>query len=212
MRIRHLGLRGLVRLRVRAGRPIASKSVAHRLFLRELREYRECLEPALALEGHAAPEVRLLADSYRESADMSLERAIEALACAYEPRPLFGVYERLRSGDRAAASPALDYLSALLPRGVFKIVARLFEHGRSAPRRGADARDLGAWIRHALTSNDAWLRACAVRAARIAREPGLSPIVAPVRVPPELWALTEEARIANASSASPLAGTGTESC
>ena len=169
LRLRHNGLRGLTRLRMRTGPPVLPRATAHRLFLRELREYRECLDPALGLEANGAAEVRLLADSYRESAEMALERAVQALACWYEPRALMGVFERLKSRDRAIASPALEFLEHVLPRNVFRPVRRILEQPAAAPL-DADASHeaLSAWIAGAWNSEDGWLRACAVRAARYA--------------------------------------------
>jgi hypothetical protein len=144
--------------------------VAHRLFLRELRDYRVWLAPVSALEKSTTPEVRLLGESYHESADRALERAIQALACWYDPRPLTGVLERLRSRDRASAAPALEYLGHVLPRTVFRPVSRVFEKETmealapdAAPDRLADS------IRVAWETGDAWLKACAVRASRHAR-------------------------------------------
>jgi ATP/ADP translocase/HEAT repeat protein len=167
VRLRHLGFQALVRARLLREQPVLSQSMAHRLFLREVREYRECLEPALGLESHPTPEVRLLGDSYRESADMALQRGLWALACWYEPRPLFGVYEPLRSHDFEAAAPALEYLSHILPRAMFRSVSAVFE--RRVRAKVVTGR-LAEWIREAWASGDAWLRACAVRASRFAPE------------------------------------------
>lgn len=167
LRKRHLGLRGLARARVRRGEPVLARHLAHRLFVRELREYRDCLDPASALESHAAPEVRLLAESYRESAEMALERAMQALACWYEPEPLIGVLDRLRSRDRLVASPALEFLEHLLPRSTFGPVRKIFEEPAIADADKKTTPDpLAKWIDAAWKSEDGWLRACAVRASR----------------------------------------------
>src|SRR5262245_46277203 len=168
VRLRHLGFQSLVRARLLREQPVLSQSMAHRLFLREVREYRGCLEPALGLEHHPSREVRLLGDSYRESADMALERGLWALACWYEPRPLFGVYEPLRSHDSEAAAPALEYLSHVLPHSMFRTVSAVFERPLD-PETPANGH-LAEWIREAWASDDAWLRACAVRASRFAPE------------------------------------------
>ena len=166
LRPRHLGLRSLARTRVRNGEPVLTRNLAHRLFLRELHDYRDCLDPALALESHAAPEVRLLGESYRESAGMALERAIQALACWYDSEPLIGVLDRLRSRDRSMASPALEYLEHQLPRSIFKHVRQLFEEAAPPDPDEAPIEDpLARWIEAAWDSDDGWLRACAVRAS-----------------------------------------------
>ena len=168
VRLRYLGLRGLARMRVRAGRPLLDRSSTHRLFLRELHDYRHAEESALALEKHAAPEIRLLGESYRESAEMALERALQALACWYDPKPLPGVFERLKSRTREAESPALEYLGHVLPRGVFRPVQRIFEPGMIAEPDGPTSEeDLATRIRQAWESGDEWLRACAVHASRV---------------------------------------------
>jgi hypothetical protein len=167
LRLRHLGLLGLARIRLRQGRPVLPRRIAHRLFLRELRDYREGLDPATALESHPAPEIRLLADSYRESAEWALERALHALSCWYEPRPLAGVFDRLKSRDRDVVSPALEFLEHVLPRALFRPVRQIFEEAPVAPAgqtEGSDA--IAFWIEVAWKSKDAWLRACAVRASR----------------------------------------------
>ncbi len=164
---RHLGLRGLARARVRIGQPVLGRTLAHRLFLRELRDYRDCLAPATALGAHRAAEVRLLGQSYQESAEMALERAVQALACWYEPEPLIGVLDRIRSGDRQLASPALDFLEHILPRSIFGVVRKIFEETTVedvALEEGADP--LEKWLEAAWKSGDSWLRACAVRASR----------------------------------------------
>jgi ATP/ADP translocase/HEAT repeat protein len=167
VRLRQLGLKGLARARVRSGRPSLPRAMVHRLFLRELSEYRACREPGLAHADSMEPEVRLLAESYLESAEMALERAIAALACWYDPRPLAGVFERLKSPDHAEAAPALEYLGNVLPRAVFRSVTRMFEtmkkdFAEDAPAFGT----VSTLIEAAWASGDAWLRACAVRAAR----------------------------------------------
>jgi HEAT repeat protein len=167
VRLRHLALGGLARARAKAGDPTLPRSTAHRLFLRELREYRACMEPVDALKKSDAPVVRLLGESYRESADRALERALTALACWYDAKPLPGVFDRLKSRDLAVASPALEYLGHILPRAVFSPVSRIFEkEAADASLQVPDAERLDNWIRFAWESGDAWLRACAVRASR----------------------------------------------
>jgi ATP/ADP translocase/HEAT repeat protein len=164
--LRHLGLRNLSRVRVQTGEPELPRVIADRLFLRELREYRAWLTPAIHLEADAIPELRLLSESYREFAEMALERAMRALACWYEPRPLFGAFERLKSRDVATAAPALEYLAQVLPRSVFRHVSRIFEEERpdGAPAP-TEPRELAEWIRAGWRSGDPWLKACAVRAS-----------------------------------------------
>jgi hypothetical protein len=141
--------------------------VAHKLFLRELAAYRLNIEPASKLESHVSAEVRLLAASFRESAEMALERGLNALACWYEPKPLAGAFDRLRSRDAQAAAPALEYLAHVLPRAVFRPVTRLFEGPAAEAEANASPPDaVSEPIRSAWRSGDAWLRACAVRASR----------------------------------------------
>jgi hypothetical protein len=167
VRLRYLGLRGMARMRVRTGSPVLARSRTHRLFLRELRDYRRNEEAANALEEHALPEIRLLGQSYRESANMALERAVQALACWYQPWPLPGVFERLKSPAREAASPALEYLGHVLPRAVFRPVQSIFEAGGIGTPDGPAADEgLADRIRQAWESGDDWLRACAVHASR----------------------------------------------
>jgi AAA family ATP:ADP antiporter len=167
VRLRYLGLQGMRRVRVQTGRPCLPRPTVHRLFLRELRDFRACAEPAAALAGNAAPEVRLLGESYRESAERALERALQALACWYDPKPMIGVFDRLTSGDLAIASPALEYLGHVLPRAVFTPVSKIFEEGRKdIPLDGPKPDRLSDWIGMAWASDDGWLRACAVRASR----------------------------------------------
>ena len=168
-RLRYLGLHGMRRTRLQTGQPVMQRSTVHRLFLRELREYRVCLAPVAALEKNTVPEVRLLGESYHESADRALERALQALACWYDPRPLIGVFDRLKSRDLAVASPALEYLGHVLPRAVFKPVSRIFEkEAMESPEKASDPDQVAEWIRGAWETGDAWLRACAVRASRFA--------------------------------------------
>lgn len=172
--LRHLALAGLSRERIRSGRSMLPRSTVHRMFLRELRDYRVCSEPVASLARCDPAALRLLGESYRESADRALERALEALACSYDPKPLPAVFERLRSGDLAIASPALEYLGHVLPRAVFKPVSRLFEKEPMQTPEEASAGDRTAeWIRQAWETGDAWLRACAVRASRFV--PGFDP-------------------------------------
>ncbi len=169
LRLRHLGLQGMTRVRLRTGQPVLPRSTVHRLFLRELRDYRMCLAPVSSLEKNAAPEVRLLGESYHESADRALERALQALACWYDPKPLIGVFDRLKSRDRAVAPPALEYLGHVLPRSVFRPVSRIFEkEAMEAPEGAPDPDRLAEWVGVAWETGDAWLRACAVRASRYA--------------------------------------------
>lgn len=176
LRHRYIGLKSMNRVRVDLGRPVLSQATAHKLFLRELAGYRANLEPALRLEGHAAAEVQLLAASFRESAEMALERALFALSCWYEPGPLAGALGPLRSLAPQAAAPALEYLGNVLPRRVFRPVTKIFE-GKSVDnekkRASADGEEVAEAIRSAWLWGDSWLRACAVRASRFA--PTLDP-------------------------------------
>src|SRR5436190_3340313 len=158
----------LARARVRAGRPILPRRLAHRLFLRELRDYHRERDPSLIHTRSPLPEVRLLANSFLEGAEMALERAIAALSSWYDPKPLAGVFERLKSDDRKAAAPALEYLGLALPRAMFRPVSRIFESTEEEEEvdRGTPAESLNALLEAAWKSDDAWLRACAVRASR----------------------------------------------
>jgi hypothetical protein len=167
--LRHIGLQGMMRARLRTGRPVLPRSTVHRLFLRELRDYRVCLAPVASLEKNPAAAVRLLGETYHESADRALERALQALACWYDPKPLIGVFDRLKSRDIALMSPALEYLGHVLPRAVFRPVSRIFEEeAMDASGSIPDTERLDEWIREAWKTGDAWLRACAVRASRYA--------------------------------------------
>jgi AAA family ATP:ADP antiporter len=168
-RLRHLGLANIRRVRVETGRPVLPRAVAHKLFLRELAAYRAHLEPALGLESNTSADVRLLGASFRESAEMALERALGALASWYEPKPLAGAFDRLRAREPQVAAPALEYLGHVLPRSVFRPVTRIFEGNPATLAPGADVaeRDVVAdSIRSAWRIGDGWLRACAVRASR----------------------------------------------
>jgi ATP/ADP translocase/HEAT repeat protein len=167
-RLRDLGFQSLARVRAETGKPVLPRSAAHKLFLRELGAYRGFLEPAQSLEGNPSPEVRLLADSFLESAASALQRAHGALACWYEPKPLDGAFDRFRSSEPGASAPALEYLGHVLPRSIFRHVSRVFEPKPSqAPSNAAGEGDpLGEAIRIAWRSEDGWLRACAVRASR----------------------------------------------
>ena len=173
-RLRDLGFQSLTRVRVEADKPVLPRSVAHKLFLRELGEYRRFLEPALFLEGDLAPELRLLADTYRESAETALQRALGALSCWYEPKPLSGAFERLKSREAGAAAPVLEYLGHVLPHAIFRYVSRIFEQQSAKdPDVPEVGEPLAESIRMAWRSDDAWLRACAVRASR--RAPAFDP-------------------------------------
>jgi len=172
-RLRYLGLQNLNRVRADRGTPVLSRGMVHKLFLRELAEYRANREPARLLAQHPEPAVRLFAASFVEGADMALERALHALGCWYEPKPLAGAFSHLRSGELLTEAPALEYLSHVLPRAVFRPVARIFEQPppveESEVAVAAANIDLVAEpIRSAWRWGDAWLRACAVRASRYA--------------------------------------------
>jgi HEAT repeat protein len=167
VRLRHLGLGGLARIRLETGRPVLPRRLVHRMFLREMRDYRACAQPASALAGHAVPELRLFGESWRESAGRAIERGVQALACWYDPRPLFGVLDRLRPDTSGDAAPALEHLARILPRRVFQPVSRVLE--QEAPAVSGEEQDrerLAGWIRAAWENGDAWLRAVAVRASR----------------------------------------------
>jgi HEAT repeat protein len=169
---RTLGLRSLSRLRVRTGRPVVPRSLAHRLFLREMRSYRSSVEPAIELENAREPEIRLLAESYLEYGEAALERAMRALACWYDPKPVSGAFERLKARDFEEVAPALEYLVHILPRPVFRPIRDIFESKLVRERARGDGRPtrVAEWIRAAWDTGDAWMRACAVRASRWAPE------------------------------------------
>jgi ATP:ADP antiporter, AAA family len=168
-RLRNIGLQSLTRVRVETGKPVLPRSAAHKLFLRELGEYRGYIEPALSLESEAAPELRLLAETFRESAETALQRAIGALSCWYEPKPLSGAFRRLKSREGDVVAPALEYLGHVLPHAIFRHVSRIFEEQPAKDREAAvtDGEPITESIRVAWRSDDAWLRACAVRASRL---------------------------------------------
>jgi AAA family ATP:ADP antiporter len=174
--LRRLGFLSLNRMRVEGGNPVLPRSTVHKLFLRELADYRVNVEPALRLEGNPAAEVRLFAASFRESAELALERALRALACWYEPKPIAGAFDHLSSRKPQAAAPALEYLGHVLPQAVFRPVTRMFEVKLVDDKpEGAteDRDDVAESIRSAWRSGDGWLRACAIRASRHA--PSLDP-------------------------------------
>ena len=174
-RLRDLGFQSMTRARVQTGKPVLPRAAAHGMFLRELGEYRGFLDPSLRLVDHPAPEVRLLADTFRESAEMALKRALGALACWYEPRPLSGAFERLRSRELGDDAPALEYLGHILPHAIFRHVSKVFEEKPAKGREAAAGENepLAESIRLAWRSDDGWLRACALRASRHA--PALDP-------------------------------------
>jgi ATP:ADP antiporter, AAA family len=166
---RYYAFRCLNRVRRQKRRRVIPRSLAHRMFLRELRDYRADLEPALRIGDSPVPELKLLADSYQESADRALERACRALGCCYDPTPLRGVYEGLKAPEvREASARALEHLSHLVPRRVFRPARAVFEDKEihEATRDAPTAADLAGRVRQAWGSGDAWLRACAVLAGR----------------------------------------------
>ena len=171
---RYLGLRNLNRIRVRSGRRLVSRRMARRMFLREIREYRNNREAELALPRDAGPALDLLDASYEEAADRALERACRALGCYHWPVPLQGVYEGLRpAASREAASRALEYLGEIQPRKMFEAARVVLEQKPDAPADPDDAAAVAAevvdpvpLVEKALQSTDPWIRACAERAAR----------------------------------------------
>lgn len=171
---RYMGLRNLNRARRDLGQPVVPRWLAHRMFLRELRDYRSSSDRAVILEGFEEPEIGLLADSFRESADRALHRALRALACWYDPAPLEGAYNRLRSGERDAMARGLEFIGGILPRKIFGSVTVLFESGRAREREEIpSSREMVVQcIQRAWEGGDAWLQACAIRAAR--RVPGMN--------------------------------------
>jgi len=168
--LRHLGLQSASRARSHSGQPVLARAMAHKLFQRELRDYRTWIQPSVILRDHPATEVRLLAASCREFAEMALERGFRALSCWYDPRPLGAAFEKLRAPGVESSAPALEYLSHVLPRSVFRPVSRMFEEADSTDgdSEAPDQSTLARSIRLAWESGDAWLRACAVRASRFA--------------------------------------------
>ncbi len=173
-RLRHFGLEGLSRIRADRGKPVLPRAAAHKLFLRELADYRVNREASQGIVDHAAAEVRLFAATLEEQAERAIERGLRALACWYEAKPLAGAFERFRSREPQSSAPALEYLSHVLPRAVFRPVSRVFE-GTVAEADVADRDDVAEPIRSAWRWGDDWLRACAVRASRFA--PSLDPAI-----------------------------------
>ena len=172
MTLRHLGFQNASRVRIQVGQPVMSRSRAHKLFLREVGEYRRWLRPSGELARHPAPEVRLFGESCAEFGIMALERGIRALACWYDPKPLAGVYDRLRTRDPSDDAPALEYLNHILPRAVFHHVMEVLERSpQKVSEEAAVSADLDTWVHAAWDSEDPWLRACAVRASRWGRGP-----------------------------------------
>jgi AAA family ATP:ADP antiporter len=172
-RLRHLGLRSLNRIRLARDEPVLDRALAHRVFLRELRDYRKSLSRTRTLRGQAAPELGLLADTYAESADRALERALRALACWYEALPFRGIYRGLSSGERDAEARALEYLEEILPGKPFRVLRSFFETGPAADGTEAAAAKpapIAECIARAWEGGDPWLKACALRAASVVPE------------------------------------------
>jgi len=169
-RLRHLGLTRLARMRLRGGREVVPRGVAHRFFVREMRDYRLWDVPAEQLRGSPEPEIRLLRASVLESADMALARALQGLACWYDPPPMIGAFERLRSRNPAVVALALEYLAQVLPRKLFQWVEEMFDDLPDAEETAVPPTkdQLAQAIRLAWQHGDTWLRACAVRASRAA--------------------------------------------
>ena len=175
---RYLGIRNLNRIRIARDEPVLDRPITHRLFVRELRDYRRSWSRARVFDGAVEPELRLLADSFAESADRALDRACRVLACWYEAAPFGGVYRSLASADRDTQSRALEYLDDILPRQVFRLVRQLFETdgaGREAAGAGGAAgagpprpSEIVESILRAWEGGDPWLQACAVQASVVA--------------------------------------------
>ncbi|MEP7028674.1 MAG: hypothetical protein ABI960_08765, partial [Candidatus Eisenbacteria bacterium] len=167
-RARYDGLRALNRMRVRSASGLVKKSLAFRLWQRELDDLRANLLPAHILHGATDPRVALLASSFAESADRALDRSCRALACYYRPEPFRSVYRYLQNpGAPKATARSLEYLSQLIPRRRFGALRELFENPQPFEGTEAEPSDgqVAGCIETAYAMGDAWLRACAVRAA-----------------------------------------------
>jgi hypothetical protein len=206
--LRRLGLRKLNRVRLQRGRPVMPRTLAHKMFARELRDYRNSLEPALGLEKREERELKLLGQSYREGAEVALERALRALGCWYDPFPLTGVYEGLCSNERARRARALEYLAQSIPDSLFKPVREIFEDARveDEPVHPPTAEECVGWVRKAWQNGDAWLRACAIRAARVL--PGMDPAEFQPSSPEDPLVEVELAAWAGAGAPAAAAGGG----
>jgi HEAT repeat protein len=161
-------LRALNRIRSRAPRGLIKKRHALKLWQREIDEFRDHLLPALILKGTTDPRIRLLEDSFLESADRALDRACRALACYYRPEAFRNVYLYLKSPTSPkTAARALEFLSHLLPRRSFTALREIFEENELAEETAGVPNDgqIAGCIDRAFAIGDAWLRACAVRAA-----------------------------------------------
>src|SRR5207302_4131181 len=125
------------------------------------------------------------------------------------------------SRDPVQAAPALEYLGHILPRAVFRPVARMFEQ-RTVPAQESPAQHeaLAQAIRVAWQSGDSWLQACAVRASRLVPDldPRLftdGPAAENSVVKQELAAISalhESPRRRPAATAPPTGGPRTQEC
>ncbi len=161
-------LRALNRLRARSSTGLIKKTLAFRLWQRELEVYRDNLLPAFILRGARDPRVVLLQNSFFESAERALDRSCRALACYYRPEPFRSVYQYLQDpGSLKSAARALEYLSHLLPRRLFGALREIFEE--NSLKEGTEGvpidGQIAGCIERAYADGDDWLRACAVRAA-----------------------------------------------
>jgi hypothetical protein len=137
-----------------------------------MRAYRDSIAPAVELENAREPEIRLLAESYLEYGESALERAMRALACWYDPKPVSGAFERLKSRDFERIAPALEYLVHVLPRPIFRPIRDIFESRLALERERGEERpkEVAKWIRAAWETGDAWMQACAIRASALLPE------------------------------------------
>ena len=165
---RYDALRALNRIRARSPRGLLKKTHALRLWQREIEEFRDHILPGLILEDAADPRIRLLEASYFEAADRALDRACRALACYYRPEAFRMVFHYLKApASPKTAARALEFLSHLLPRRNFAPLRDVFEESRAREENEGAPTDgqVAGCIERAWAIGDAWLRACAVRAA-----------------------------------------------
>jgi hypothetical protein len=167
-RARYDALRSLNRIRARSASGLVPRRVAQRMWLRELTDYKANLRPAYILREAPDARVALLGDSFFESADRALDRACRALACYHRPGPFRSVYQYLSNSQaKGAAARAIEYLSHILPRKLFRPLREIVEE--NTVEEGTEGpptpEEVVACIGLAWREGDDWLRACAVRAA-----------------------------------------------
>ncbi|HET9325388.1 MAG TPA: Npt1/Npt2 family nucleotide transporter [Candidatus Eisenbacteria bacterium] len=183
-RLAYRVLKASNRLRVSGARVTFPRALVTEDIERDVGSYLFALIHVRAVPGHGTIADRLLATALRERIDQAMNRVFRRLALIYSAQNMAAAYQGITSSHPRSKANAVEYLENALAVEHRALILPLMEERAESERiRLAETRYAirpGGYehtLEQILTSDDAWLRACALFVAGSRKERSLLPLV-----------------------------------